>query len=153
MSNQKVLNILIADDDPDDRMLIRDALEECGVRSTTKFVHNGQELMDYLENCAVGVGPEQDEPCPVLILLDLNMPIKDGREALREIKSNPIYSRIPILVLTTSSDRDSIVECYTLGANSYIVKPRTFKLLVEALEVVCQYWYGVVQLPPLQETH
>jgi CheY-like chemotaxis protein len=153
VQRDKALNILIADDDPDDRLLIKDALDECGIRSTVSFVRNGQELLDYLGNCKDDPGAEASGPCPVLIMLDLNMPIKDGREALKEIKSNPSYCRIPILVLTTSSDRDSIVECYALGANSYIVNPRNFMLLVDAMDVVCQYWHSIVQLPPAHEAH
>ncbi len=138
--------ILMADDDDDDRLLARDALSESKVDGKLRFVENGEELMDYL--CHRGKFQETDDaPRPGLILLDLNMPLKDGREALKEIKTNPELKRIPVVVLTTSKADTDIGEMYELGANSFISKPFQFEALVSVMRAIGQYWLQTVELP------
>lgn len=138
--------ILMADDDDDDRLLAQDALFESHVPSDLRFVRNGEELLDYLFHRGAyteGV----DAPRPGLILLDLNMPLKDGREALREIKSDPDLRRIPVVVLTTSQADTDVGAIYELGANSFISKPFQFETFVTVMKVLGQYWFDTVQLP------
>ncbi len=138
--------ILMADDDDDDRLLANDALAESGIEGQLRFVGNGEELLDYLSHR----GEYQaltSAPRPDLILLDLNMPRKDGREALREIKANPELRRIPIVVLTTSRADTDIGIIYELGANSFITKPFQFEALVEVMKVIGRYWFQTVELP------
>src|SRR5690606_24679711 len=118
------------DDDADDRMLTKDALAESRVLNELKFVEDGEELMDYLKRRG-RFTDEADAPRPGLILLDLNMPKKDGREALKEIKSDPDLRRIPIVVMTTSKAEEDIFRSYDFGASSFITKPVTFDRLVE----------------------
>ena len=135
--------ILMADDDADDRMLAKEALEESRVLNDLRFVEDGEELMDYLYRR----GKFSDAPRPGLILLDLNMPKKDGREALREIKADPDLRRIPIVVMTTSKAEEDIYRSYDLGASSFITKPVTFERLLELMRAVGQYWVEFVELP------
>lgn len=138
--------ILMADDDPDDRMLVREALEECRIVNELRFVENGEELMDYLNRRGPWSRPE-DSPRPGLILLDLNMPRKNGQEALKEIKEDPHLSSIPVVVLTTSHSEEDISRSYELGANSYIPKPVSFEELVEVVRGLNQYWFDIVSIP------
>lgn len=138
--------ILMADDDDDDRLLAQDALAESQVPGMLRFVGNGEELLDYL--CHQGKYQSPNEaPRPGLILLDLNMPLKDGREALREIKANPDLRRIPVVVLTTSNADTDIGAIYDLGANSFISKPFQFEALVRVMKLLGQYWFQTVELP------
>jgi CheY-like chemotaxis protein len=140
------VTILMADDDDDDCMLAREALAESRLANELYLVRDGEELMDYL----YGRGKYSDPklaPRPGLILLDLNMPKKDGREALGEIKSNPQLKHIPIVVLTTSKAEEDIYRSYELGANSYITKPVTFASLVEVMRTIGKYWFEIVELP------
>jgi CheY-like chemotaxis protein len=142
-----MITILLADDDPDDRQLTRDAFKENRLANALATVEDGEELLDYLHRR--GKYKElQSTPLPGLILLDLNMPRKDGREALKEIKAHPEFRRIPIVVLTTSKAEEDILRTYDLGVNSYITKPVTFKSLVEIVKVLGRYWFEVVELPP-----
>jgi CheY-like chemotaxis protein len=143
----KMITILLADDDPDDRKLTQDAFAENRLANILHCVEDGEELMDYL-NRRGKFENLRGEPLPGLILLDLNMPRKDGREALKEIKANPEFRRIPIVVLTTSKAEEDIVRTYDLGVNSYVTKPVTFKSLVELIKVLGRYWFEVVELPP-----
>ena len=145
MSSGKPIVILMADDDADDRLLAQDALAECRLPADLHFVENGEELLDYLHRR--GKYSKANAPRPGLILLDLNMPRKDGREALREIKGDPDLKRIPIVVMTTSKAEEDIVRSYDLGANSYITKPVTFERLVELMKVLGRYWIEFVELP------
>jgi CheY-like chemotaxis protein len=138
--------ILMADDDADDRLLAGDALEESRTDSDLRCVENGEELMDYLLRRGKYVEPAS-APRPNLILLDLNMPRKDGREALREIKIHPDLRRIPVVVLTTSNADTDISSLYDLGANSFISKPFQFEALVRVMRVIDQYWFQSVELP------
>lgn len=143
----KLFTILMADDDPEDRLLAEDALEEAKVQNSIDFVVNGEELMDYLYR-RNGYEHLQNDPLPGLILLDLNMPKKDGREALQEIKGDPDLRKIPVVVLTTSTAEIDIVRTYDLGVNSFITKPVTFEGLVEVMRSLSNYWFNIVLLPP-----
>jgi CheY-like chemotaxis protein len=138
--------ILMADDDDDDRLLARDALKESRVAGQLEFVANGEELLDYLYHRAKFAN-RAGTPRPGLILLDLNMPRMDGREALREIKANPELRRIPVVVLTTSKADTDVGAIYDLGANSFISKPFQFDALVAVMKALGQYWFQTVELP------
>lgn len=138
--------ILMADDDADDRLLAKDALSECKWPHELRLVEDGAELLDYLRRRGKYSGQPLC-PRPGLILLDLNMPRKDGREALQEIKNDPQLCRIPVVVLTTSTADSDIEGIYELGANSFITKPVHFDSLVRVMEMIGQYWFGVVKLP------
>jgi CheY-like chemotaxis protein len=140
------ITILVADDDADDRMMIRDALAENRLANDLRFVEDGEELMDYLLQRG-RFAAAATSPRPGLILLDLNMPRKDGREALREIKGNPELRGIPVVVLTTSKAEEDIYRTYDLGVNSFITKPVTFEALVEITRQLGQYWFEIVELP------
>ncbi len=133
----------MADDDADDRMLTKEALEESRVLNDLRFVEDGEELMEYLNRR----GKFADAPRPGLILLDLNMPRKDGREALKEIKADPHLRRIPVVVMTTSKAEEDVFRSYDLGASSFITKPVTFDRLVELMKTLGQYWVEFVELP------
>jgi CheY-like chemotaxis protein len=139
----------MADDDADDRQLTREALADARLINDMRFVENGEELLDYLR----GLGkyaPPAAAPRPGLILLDLNMPRKDGRTVLQEIKQDPDLRTIPVVVLTTSKSDEDIYRSYDLGVNSYIVKPVTFEALVDILQTLEKYWFEIVELPPPQ---
>ena len=144
-SQHRIL-ILMADDDEDDQLFAQEAFEESGLPHELRFVEDGEALVGYLDACLEGTG-QGSQPLPNLILLDLNMPRKDGREALREIKANPLLRHIPVVVLTTSSSDKDIYRSYDIGANSYITKPVTFDSLVDILDTLGKYWFSVVQLP------
>lgn len=133
------VRILVADDDEEDRDLIKDALKESRLINPLEFVKDGEELMAWFK---------KNDELPGLILLDLNMPKKDGREALREIKSDPRLKSIPVIILTTSKAEEDVYRTYNLGVNSFITKPVTFSSLVDVLNKVAQYWFEIVQLPP-----
>jgi CheY-like chemotaxis protein len=140
--------ILMADDDADDRLLASDALAEARLNNELRFVEDGEELMDYLNRRGRWSAPGA-APRPGLILLDLNMPRKDGREALREIKAHPELRRIPVVVLTTSRAEEDVVRSYDLGASSFISKPVTFDGLVSAMKALGRYYIEIVELPPV----
>lgn len=126
-------------------MLAAEALKESRLANDIRFVEDGEELLDYLMLRGRFDNPD-DAPRPGVILLDLNMPRKDGREALREIKENPELRRIPIIVLTTSKAEIDIYRSYDLGVNSFIVKPVTFDSLVEVMQVLRKYWFEIVEI-------
>ena len=138
--------ILIAEDDPDDFLLVRDAFLEFCVDNDLRWVKDGEELMDYLLHRGNYQNPE-DAPSPGVILLDLNMPRKDGREALKEIKSLTELSRIPIVALTTSNAEEDVLYTYGLGINSFIRKPSSFGQFVDVMKVFDKYWNEIVRLP------
>jgi CheY-like chemotaxis protein len=142
----KPITILMADDDADDRMMTREAFEESRVANDLRFVEDGEELLDYLKRRGKYSDPASS-PRPGLILLDLNMPRKDGREALREIKGDPTLKQIRIIVLTTSKAEEDIFRTYDLSAASYITKPVTFDSLVEVIRALGKYWLEIVELP------
>nr|MBO2490718.1 response regulator [Rhodothermus marinus] len=141
----------MADDDPDDRLLTIRALKRSRLRNEIYTVEDGEELMDYLHRRGPYADPQRS-PRPGLILLDLNMPRKDGREALQEIKSDPVLRRIPAVVLTTSNAEADILRSYDLGVNAFITKPVTFEELVHALQVLGDFWFEIVRLPSVDET-
>lgn len=141
------IDILIADDDPEDRMLIRDALLENRLKNKLQFVEDGEQLMDYL-NQRGAYADKEKFPKPGLILLDLNMPRKDGREALSEIKASPDLRTIPIVILTTSKAEEDILKTYNLGVSSFITKPVNFDSLVCIMQTLKKYWFEIVELPP-----
>lgn len=140
------VTILMADDDPDDCFLVQEALVENRLANHLHFVKDGEELMDYLYHRG-HYADSNRYPQPGLILLDLNMPKKDGRESLQEIKSNPHLKHIPIIVLTTFQTEEEVHLCYALGANSLIAKPANFGSLVEVIKVLTRYWFEIVELP------
>ena len=142
----KQLTILIADDDEDDRLMTKEALEEGGSMLDIQFVEDGAELLDYLLS-KNKYANNTNNPKPDLILLDLNMPKMDGREALAKIKGNPDLKCIPVVVMTTSKANEDIQQTYDLGVNSFIKKPVSFNVLVDILKNVTQYWFGTVELP------
>ncbi len=140
------VTILIADDDHEDQMLIRDAWAASRVVNDLRFVDDGEQLMDYLQRRGSYVDPAIS-PRPGLIMLDLNMPKKDGLEALKEIKSDPALQPIPIVVLTSSKVDEDIIRSYALGVSGFITKPVSFQSLVDVLRGVGKYWIEIVELP------
>lgn len=146
-ANARPIVILLADDDEEDRMLAANALEESRVVNDLRFVEDGEELLDYLYHRG-RYADADSSPTPGLILLDLNMPRKDGREALREIKNDRDLRRIPVVVLTTSKAEEDIYRTYDLGANSFITKPVSFEGLVAVMRDIGRYWIEIVELPP-----
>lgn len=145
-SSHSPITILLADDDADDRMLAQEALAESRLANDLRFVEDGEELLDYLHRRGKYADPATS-PRPGLILLDLNMPRKDGREALREIKSVPHLRQIPVVVLTTSKAEEDIYRTYDLGVNSFVTKPVTFDGLVSVMKTLGRYWFEIVELP------
>ena len=140
--------LLLAEDDSDDRLLVKDALEECQWGGELRCVENGEELLDYLLHRGKYEGA--DAPRPGVILLDLNMPRKDGCQALREIRATPGLRRIPVVILTTSKADADVDTSYELGANSFIPKPVQFESLVNVIRQLGQYWFNTVQLPVIK---
>jgi two-component system, response regulator len=138
--------ILLADDDPDDREMTRKALERNQLGDNLHLVVDGEDLLDYLHHRGRHA-PPAPAPSPGLILLDLNMPRKDGREALAEIKADPSLRRIPVVVMTTSNADRDVARMYDLGTSSFISKPVTLSALVEVVRVMGEYWFEIVQLP------
>ena len=139
--------ILVAEDDPEDCLFIKEAFSDGHADSCLRFVEDGERLMDYLRQRGDYADPLA-APHPSIVLLDLNMPRKDGREALREIKMDPELRRIPVVILTTSKEEEDILRSYDLGANSYLTKPVTFSALAESLKTLGSYWLETVELPP-----
>lgn len=140
------ITILMADDDADDRLMTREAFEESRLANDLRFVHDGEELLDYLKRRGPYADPASS-PRPGLILLDLNMPRKDGREALREIKADPELRRIRVIIMTTSKAEEDIFRTYDLSAASYVTKPVTFEALVDVVRTLGKYWLEIVELP------
>ena len=141
------VTILCAEDDPEDRMLVEDAMEDSRLVNDLHFVEDGEQLMDYLYRRGK-YAELNNVPLPGLILLDLNMPKKDGREALEEIKADPDLRRIPIVVLTTSKAEEDILRTYDMGVSGFVVKPVTFETLVSIMKTVSKYWFEIVEPPP-----
>ena len=144
---RRSIPILMAEDDEDDRLLAQDAFDERCLANPLFFVNDGEELLDYLYHRGRYVAAAQF-PLPGLILLDLNMPKKDGREALQEIKADASLKHIPIIVLTTSHEQEDVLRSYSLGVSSFITKPVTFEQLVEVIQCIGHYWFEIVALPP-----
>ena len=138
-------HILVAEDDADDRYLLQTAFSEKGVKEPVKFVNDGVELMAYLDKVhSETPTPETSFPC--FIMLDLNMPKKDGKEVLKIIKEHPTYKRIPVIVFTTTKNDNEIKRCYELGANTYVVKPVSFDVLMTVLEGIRSYWFNIATI-------
>lgn len=142
--------ILMADDDPDDRLFTYEALAENHFAENLRCVEDGEELLDYLyrrgkyrRDSASGVSA----PRPSIILLDLNMPKVNGREALKQLKADPVFCAIPVIVMTTSNAEEDLLRSYNLGANSFISKPMTFWKLVAVMKTLKEYWFHTVKLP------
>ena len=147
MPSARAITILMADDDEDDRELARDALQDERLAERMQFVVDGQDLLDYLHRDGPYSSGPRSAPRPSIILLDLNMPRKDGREALAEIKADDSLRRIPVVVLTTSRDEEDVRRAYELGASSFITKPVTHSKLTDVMSTVALYWSQVVELP------
>lgn len=139
------MTVLIADDDADDRMFLEQAMRQNGYDQNIRFVEDGEELMDYLRQ--QGRYNEQNAPWPNILLLDLNMPRKNGFQALSEIKDDPNLRRLPVVVMTTSSADEDVVKTYMLGVNSFVTKPFNFNRLVEMVGTLKSYWMDTVKLP------
>ena len=142
------VTLLVAEDDPDDRALIREALQECCDIDRLHFVSDGEELINYLRG-REDYADRRANPLPRLILLDLKMPKKDGFDVLAEIRGDPKLRSIPVVVLSTSRSEADVVRSYDLGVNSYISKPHTFHELVQAMRTLVQYWFDIVSLAPV----
>lgn len=140
------VTILVADDDADDRLMIKDAFQESKLANDLRFVKDGEDLMEYLRKDG-DYRDNEKSPRPGLILLDLNMPRKDGREALKEIKNDPKLRGIPIVILTTSKTQEDIYRTYDLGVSSFITKPVSFDKLVQITRDLGRYWFEIVELP------
>jgi CheY-like chemotaxis protein len=128
--------ILIAEDDRDDRFLLQNAFVESGNFELLKFVENGVEVMSYLNDLV----SENGENYPDLIILDLNMPKKNGKEVLGELRNHPVFKKIPVIIYTTTSSEIEMEKCFELGASTYIVKPASFELLLEVVEQIRTTW-------------
>ena len=139
------MTILIADDDPDDRMFLEQAMRQNGYNQVIRCVDDGEDLMAYLRR--EGKYSEQDAPWPNLLILDLNMPRKNGFQALQEIKNDPQLRRLPVIVMTTSSADEDVIRTYNLGVNSFVTKPINFSRLVEMIGALKVYWMDTVKLP------
>lgn len=140
--------ILIAEDDLDDQLLLKSAFLENGGDQTLDFVEDGVGLMYYLNNISQR-GTFDD--FPDFIMLDLNMPKKDGKEALKDIKQHPVFKKIPVIIYTTTRDQHEVHHCYELGANTYIVKPSDFRSIVKIVNNVLMYWYTTASIPSMTE--
>jgi two-component system response regulator len=145
MQQAQDLYILIAEDDADDRFLLQTAFVENGFEDRLQFVENGVEVMEHLH--ALKTGGEPSAQLPRFILLDLNMPKKDGREVLKEIKQNPEWKKIPVVIFSTTSNEQEMLRCYELGANSYVTKPNSFEHLLEIVATLREYWVQTTSLP------
>jgi CheY-like chemotaxis protein len=147
-NSKKKLVILVADDDEDDQLFTREAFDESKLSVDIRFVNDGLELLDYLKQQNKYSDPA-DCPSPSLILLDLNMPKMDGREALKEIKSDSSLKTIPVVALTTSKAEQDVLRTYELGINSFITKPVAIGDFIEIARTLGHYWLDIVQLPQI----
>ena len=142
-SHGQPMTIVLADDDPDDRALVGEALEEAGLAVDLRTVNDGADLLDYLRR----EGSYADAPAPDLVLLDLNMPRMSGHEVLEAMRADDRLKAIPVIVLTTSSREDDVVRSYAAGGNSYITKPASFNCLVDVMRALDKYWFKVAEIP------
>jgi two-component system, response regulator len=146
LENTHQITIHMCDDDPDDQLLISDALQEARLVNMIDFTSNGRELLQYL-NREGEYSSLIGKPLPGIILLDLNMPIMDGREVLKILKSDNRFKSIPIVILTTSKAEEDVARSYDMGVNSFIIKPVSFEGLVEMIQSLTDYWFHLVALP------
>lgn len=135
--------ILIAEDDADDRFLLQAAFEENGFSDRLHFVENGVEVLEYLNS----IRQPDEKQFPRFILLDLNMPKKDGREVLKELKQHPVLKKIPVVIFSTTNNEQEMRRCYELGANSYITKPNSFESLLKTVAALRSYWMHTTSIP------
>ena len=143
LKDERSITILMAEDDPEDQMLVKEAFRDAHLKNPLVIVEDGEELLDYLHRR----GKHADAERPDLLLLDLNMPKKDGREALEEIKDDPSLRSIPVIVLTTSGAEEDILNSYNIGVCSYIRKPVTFGKMLDVMQTMGKYWFEIVELP------
>jgi two-component system response regulator len=143
MTNILPVDILLVEDDPADVELTRDTLSESKILSNLHVVENGMEAMEFVQRR----GRYSDSPVPDLILLDLNMPVMDGRQFLERLKEQPEFRSIPVIVLTTSSAEEDIVESYSRGANCFVTKPVGLDQFIKVVESIENFWFTVVKLP------
>jgi len=136
--------ILIAEDDADDRFLLQAAFEENGFLDRLQFVENGVEVIEFLNGLAQS---DKEKKFPRFILLDLNMPKKDGREVLKELKQHPVLKKIPVVIFSTTNNEQEMRRCYELGANSYITKPNSFESLLKTVAALRSYWMHTTSIP------
>jgi len=141
--------IVLADDDEDDRLLAQDAMAAAGSHYACTTVSDGQELLDFLRHSGK-YEITKAMPLPSVILLDLNMPILDGRETLKQLKQDPVLSSIPVVILSTSANDEDIQQGYHLGASSYMIKPTEFSTLVDMMKTFNQYWFECAAIPKNQ---
>lgn len=142
MNKLKERYLLIAEDDEDDRQLIETAFAAKGFTEKLVFMDNGEDLLNYMYNVH-----SNRYQAPVFVMLDLNMPKKDGKETLREIKQHPELRKTPVLIFSTTNNQQVINNCYELGANSYILKPPVYESLLQSVELLCKYWMTIVSSP------
>lgn len=142
--NARTVEILLVEDNPGDARLTIEAMREAKVRNRIIVVEDGVEAMEYLRH----EGRHADAPRPDLILLDLNLPKKDGRAVLAEVKSDPALKRIPVVVLTTSSAEEDVIRAYDLHANAYVTKPVDLEQFMKIVALIDEFWISVVTLPP-----
>ena len=138
------IEILLVEDSPTDVLLAREALEHAKMLNNLHVVSDGVEAMQFLRR----EPPFEEAVRPDLVLLDLNLPRKDGREVLAEVKADPILKRIPVVVLTTSQDEEDIFKAYGLHANCYVAKPVDFDRFADVVQAIESFWFTVVSLPP-----
>jgi len=143
---RRPFTIIMAEDDEDDRLLAQDAMEACGSKYLCHTVNDGQELLDYLR-CQGKYTLNDISDLPSVILLDLNMPILDGRETLKQLKADTLLCSIPVVILSTSSEEEDVSKSYRLGASSYMIKPTKFNLLVDMMKSFNNYWFETASIP------
>ena len=141
-----LIHILLVEDSPTDVMLTREAMDQYKIANPLEIVEDGIEAMEYLRQ----EGRFKDAPRPGLVILDLNLPRKNGREVLYEMKSDPHLRNIPVVVLTTSKSEEDVIKSYCLHANCYITKPVDFARFIDVVRMINDFWFGVVTLPPVQ---
>jgi two-component system, chemotaxis family, response regulator Rcp1 len=144
MGENRPVEILLVEDNPGDERLTREALKEGKVYSNLHWVKDGVEAMEFLRR----QGRYHDVPRPDIILLDLNLPKKDGREVLQDIKNDSDLKRIPVVVLTTSKAEEDVLRTYNLHANCYVTKPVDLDRFIHVVRSVVEFWFGIVKLPP-----
>ncbi|MGA0558591.1 response regulator [Larkinella sp. VNQ87] len=142
MLPNRPFTILVAEDDEEDRLLLDEAFMQNGLFDCGRFVEDGEQVMEYLLNC---LGADAVHPLPSLIIMDINMPLRNGLETLHAIRANRHLKNIPVLILTSS--RQEVEKAYRMGANSYLVKPIQFTELIRMIGEVATYWRDTVNLP------
>jgi CheY-like chemotaxis protein len=143
-SATRAIDVLLVEDDPGDELITREAFEHNKINNNLHVAHDGEEGLDFLYRR----GGHEEAPRPDLILLDLNLPRKDGREVLAEIKADEHLRRIPVVVLTTSCDERDVLDAYDLHANCYVVKPVGLEQFIMIVQSIEDFWFDIVKLPP-----